>query len=82
MNESEVLDKKTIGYKRRMLSMQKGIHAMLELLEAAKKSTIPTKYVLFESWFSSPSTLHTVKKTGYEVWYGTENTKDVLPLSW
>ena len=34
---------------------------MLTLLKAAKKAVIPAKYVLFDSWFSSPSTLHAVK---------------------
>ena len=28
--------------------------AMLTLLETAKKAAIPAKYVLFDSWFSSP----------------------------
>lgn len=40
---------RTLGYKRRILSMQKGTHAMLELLKAAKKAAIPVKYVLFDS---------------------------------
>ena len=40
---------------------------MLELLKAAKKADIPAKYVLFDSWFSSPSTLHAVKSIGYDV---------------
>lgn len=67
VNEAAVLDKRTVGYRRRALSMQKGTHAMLELLDAAKKAFIPAKYVLFDSWFSSPSTLHAVKKMGYDV---------------
>lgn len=67
VNEAAVLDKRTAGYKRRALSMQKGTIAMLELLKAAKKAAIPAKYVLFDSWFSSPSTLHAVKKIGYDV---------------
>ena len=67
VNEAAALDKRTVGYKRRALSMQKGTHAMLELLYAARKAAIPAKYVLFDSWFSSPSTLHAVKKTGYDV---------------
>lgn len=67
LNEAKSIDKRTVGYKRRMLSMQKGTHAMLELLKAAKKAAIPAKYVLFDSWFSSPSTLHSVKKIGYDV---------------
>lgn len=49
------------------LSMKKGTLAMLTLLETAKKSAIPAKYVLFDSWFSSPSTLHAVKEIGYDV---------------
>lgn len=59
-------DKRTVGYKRRKLSMEKGTQAMLTLLDAAKKAAIPAKYVLFDSWFSSPSTLHAVKNMGYD----------------
>lgn len=33
----------------------------------SKKVVIPAKYVLFDSWFSSPSTLHAVKSIGYDV---------------
>ena len=33
---------------------------MLTILDAAKKAAIPAKYVLFDSWFSSPRTLHDV----------------------
>lgn len=40
---------------------------MLELLKISKKVAIPAKYVLFDSWFSSPSTLHAVKSIGYDV---------------
>ena len=67
VNEAADVDKRTVGYKRRMLSMQKGTQAMIELLKIAKKAAIPAKYVLFDSWFSSPSTLHAVKSIGYDV---------------
>ena len=67
INEAIGVDKRTVGYKRRALSMEKGTQAMLTLLDMAKKAAIPAKYVLFDSWFSSPSTLHSVKKTGYDV---------------
>ena len=67
INEAKSIDKRTVGYKRRTLSMQKGTIAMLELLKAAKSSSIPAKYVLFDSCFSSPSTLHAVKEIGYDV---------------
>ena len=36
INEAVVVDKRTVGYRRRRLSMEKGTHAMLELLRAAK----------------------------------------------
>ena len=67
INEANAVDKRTVGYKRRLLSMEKGTLAMLELLQAAKKADIPAKYVLFDRWFSSPSTLHSVKQIGYDV---------------
>jgi len=67
INEATVVDKRTVGYKRRQLSMTKGTLAMLDLLKAAKIAKIPAKYVLFDSWFSSPSSLHAVKDIGYDV---------------
>ena len=61
------MDKRTVGYKWRQLSMQKGTSVMLELLKHAKSAAIPAKYVLFDSWFSSPSSIHAVKGIGYDV---------------
>jgi len=67
INEAAPIDKRTVGYKRRALSMTKGTEAMLELLKAAKAVRIPARYVLFDSWFSSPKSLHAVKGVGYDV---------------
>lgn len=67
INEAKSVDKRTVGYKRRRLSLEKGTHAMLELLRQAKVADIPAKYVLFDSWFSSPSSIHFVKEIGYDV---------------
>lgn len=67
INEASEMDKRTVGYKRRQLSMQKGTSVMLELLRQAKCAAIPVKYVLFDSWFSSPSSIHAVKKIGYDI---------------
>lgn len=38
INEAVEMDKQTVGYRRRMLSIKKGIHAMLELLHTTKKA--------------------------------------------
>ena len=67
INEAAEIGKRTVGYRRRKLSMEKGTHAMLTLLETAKKAAIPAKYVFFDSWFSSPSTLHAVKRMDFDV---------------
>lgn len=67
INEAKIIDKRTAGYKRRNLSMTKATKAMLELLKSAKATSIPAKYVLFDSWFTSPSTIHAVKEIGYDV---------------
>lgn len=67
INEAKEVDKRTVGYQRRMLAVEKGTIVMLELLKSAKKADIPAKYVLFDSWFSSPSSLHAVKEIGYDV---------------
>lgn len=67
MNEADSVDKRTVGYRRRQLAIQKGTTVMLELLTQAKKAAIPAKYVLFDSWFSSPASIHAVKEVGYNV---------------
>lgn len=67
INEATAMDKRTVGYMRRQMSVQKGTSVMLELLKHAKNAAIPAKYVLFDSWFSSPSSLHAVKEIGYDV---------------
>ena len=67
MNGMHALDKRSCGYRQRMLSMTKGTEAMLTLLKTAKKCMIPANYVLFDSWFTSPSTLIHVKHLGYDV---------------
>ena len=52
INEATEIDKRTVGYRRRKLSMEKVTQAMLTLLDAARKAVTPAKYVLFDSWFS------------------------------
>lgn len=40
---------------------------MFELLKYAKYAAVPAEYVLFDSWFSSPSSIHAVKDIGYDI---------------
>ena len=78
INEAREVDKRTVGYKRRMLAVRKGTTAMPELLKSAKKADIPAKYVLFDSWFSSPGSLHAIKEIGYDVLAMVKKTPEMF----
>ncbi|GFZ75981.1 IS4 family transposase ISDha5 [Paenibacillus marchantiophytorum] len=60
-------DKRTVGYKRREESMMKSSVALLELLEQALAAGVQASYLLFDSWFSFPSTIMNVLKQGIHV---------------
>ena len=49
INKATEVDKRTVGYKRRKLSMEKGTQAMLTLLDAARKATILDASSIFNS---------------------------------
>jgi hypothetical protein len=61
------IDKQTVGYKRRQESMMKSSQALLELLEQALAAGVQASYLLFDSWFSFPSTIMSVLKQGMNV---------------
>ena len=67
INEAQAVDKRTAAYKRRALSMKKATHAMLDLLKEAKRAGIKASYVLFDSWFTSPSSIHDINGLGCHV---------------
>ena len=67
VNEAKSIDKRTAGFKSRQLAQSKAPQVMLELIKTAKNAGIHASHVLFDSWFSSPSTLLAVKKLGYDV---------------
>ncbi|RBP56762.1 DDE superfamily endonuclease [Alkalibaculum bacchi] len=60
------LDNRSIAAKRRLQSKRKATTVMIELIKTALKSGISAKYVLFDTWFCSPSSLIAVKKTGID----------------
>lgn len=67
INDATFFDKRTLAFKRRNLSKSKGTDAMISLIQTALAAKISAKYVLFDSWFSSPKTLHAVKELGINV---------------
>jgi hypothetical protein len=65
--DAKDIDKHTVGYKRRILAQTKAPSVVLSLIEEAKNARIPAQYVLFDTWFCSPSSLIAVHKLGYDV---------------
>ena len=57
-------DGRSLAGKRRKLSRTKGTKAMLELISSALSAGIKADYVLFDTWFSSPSQLIDIKNLG------------------
>ncbi len=51
------IDKRTNGYKRRSESVSKSTHVLAELVAQARAAGIAAEYLLFDSWFSFPSTI-------------------------
>lgn len=67
INQAKNLDKRSIGFKRRKLAQTKATTVMLDLIDVAKKAKIPAFYVLFDTWFCSPSSLIAIKNKGLDV---------------
>lgn len=67
INEAKKLDKRSVGFRRRQLAQTKATAVMPGLIESAKKAEIPASYVLFDTWFCSPSSLIAIKNKGLDV---------------
>lgn len=63
--KSDIKDKRTIAYKRRIQDMYKSTDVLIELLSLVKY--LPAKYVLFDNWFGLPKTICRVCKLGLNV---------------
>ena len=59
------IDKRSTGYKARLQAISTAPEVMLWMLKQAKKIGVPAKHVLFDSWFSYPSTMIAILKVGF-----------------
>lgn len=55
-------DGSSLAGKRRIQSCRKATDVMIDLLQSAQAAGISAKYVLFDSWFSSPKSILTIKR--------------------
>ena len=64
-NKAKEFDKRSIAARRRKNALVEMPQRLYELLRTAKIFKIPAAHVLFDSWFSNPVTLMTIKNIGY-----------------
>ena len=65
--ESVAVSPKSNGAKARELAVKKGTEAASELVSNAIAAGIQANYVLFDSWFSSPKVICSMKEKGLDV---------------
>ena len=71
------IDKRSNGYKARLQAISTKPLVLFEMLKQAKKMKVPAKHVLFDSWFSWPSTMLEILKIGYHSVGMLKNMKTV-----
>jgi len=74
------IDKRTAGYKARQEAISKAPDVLFGMLRQAKRAGIAAKHVLFDSWFSYPSTMMTIKRIGFFVVGRLKNAKTIMYL--
>lgn len=61
------IDKRSVGYKVRQQAISTASDVLINMLEQAKKALFPARHVVFDSWFSFPSTMMRICKIGFDV---------------
>ena len=56
------IDKRSCGYKARKQAITASPKVLLEMLSQAVRAGVPSKYVLFDCWFSYPATIIEIAK--------------------
>ena len=67
INESNPVAPNSNGTKSRGLAMKKATEVIPQLISGAIDAGIRADYVLFDSWFSSPKTIRSMKEKGLDV---------------
>jgi hypothetical protein len=81
LQQSRSVDKRSIGYKQRLMAQKKAPLVMLDMLCAAISAGINAKYVLCDSWFSAPATILKIVAKKLQCYYdGEENLEGSLSI--
>ena len=74
------IDKRSTGYKARLQAISTMPEVLLWMVKQAKKAGVPAKHILFDSWFSYPSTMIAILKEGFHSVGMLKNTKTIKYL--
>jgi len=74
------IDKRSVGYKARKQAISPAPDVLMAMLAQAKKMLIPARHVIFDSWFSFPSTMMRIRKIGFDVVGRLKDTKTIKYL--
>ena len=66
-SKSSITDQRTIAGQRRSQAQRKMNEVVLELISQALRLGVTAKYVLFDSWYSSPQMFWHLKELGWKV---------------
>lgn len=79
---NEAVEKKagSTAFKVRELAQKKATEVVPELIKEAQRAGIPAQYVLFDSWFSSPKEIRSIKELGLDVVAMVKKTSKVYYL--
>ncbi len=67
INHAQTVDSNSNGAKARKLATKKATEVIPELISDAMEAGIHANYVLFDSWFSSPKVIRSMKELGLDV---------------
>ena len=67
LSEGKILDSRSNGAKMRELAVKKGTKVISDLISEAQSAGICADYVLFDSWFSSPKVIRSMREKNLDV---------------
>ena len=67
LSNGKVLDPRSNGAKARELAVKKGTEVISDLISEAQLAGIHADYVLFDSWFSSPKVIRSMREKNLDV---------------
>ena len=74
------IDKRSVGYKTRLQAVSSATEVLISMLVQVKKMCVPAKHVVFDSWFSFPSTMMRIRGIGFYVVCRLKDTPKIMYL--